>query len=584
MISKILISLKNSIYISVKRFPISIAFAAALTSVLIYISETEMYLNHSVMENLTRLAMILALGIPMSLCIKLAFEKQPISGLTKVLAAYAGMSALLVLYYLFLLKDLNMVSITRYIAFSAALYLCFIFIPYMLDRNYFEIYVIKLFSRVFITAIFSAILFAGLAALFFTIDKLLGVPIRDRLYLHTWFAVAGLFAPVHFFAGIPQQSKDFNTEDYPKVFKILLLYIVMPLIAAYTTILYIYFIKLLISLYLPNGLVGHLVLWYAVISTGVIFLVRPAVTFNKWARIFSFWLPKLIIPSLIVMFISLSVRINAYGITENRYFVFLLGIWVFGVMIYLNLVRNSKSILLPVSLALVAVLSVSGPWSSYSISRYSQNNRFEKLLIENNMLKDDRIVQAPAGISEEDKHEISQILNYFDKSHDFKNLKYVPEDFKLTDMKNIFGFEMYYAYKYPETNKFFSYYSNTAYERLDIRDYDYMFETRSYKHYKDREIYNPGIEYNNDTTEFKIIYEGREVYKRTLSDFALIIYEKFGINHTNEISIEDMTFTDANQLVKVKFVFTNVSGEKTESTGKIKLHSADFIVMLKIMD
>jgi len=58
-----------------------------------------------------------------------------------------------------------------------------------------------------------------------------------------------------------------------------------------------------------------------------------------------FWLPKAIIPLLLVMFVCVGIRVNAYGVTENRYFAIALGVWVLVVMVYLALTGQKIVIL-----------------------------------------------------------------------------------------------------------------------------------------------------------------------------------------------------------------------------------------------
>ena len=87
--------------------------------------------------------------------------------------------------------------------------------------------------------------------------------------------------------------------------------------------------------------------------------------------------PLLLLPLLLLMFAAMWVRIRAYGITENRYFVLAAGIWAAASMLYLIIAKKPKNLYLPVALALVALLCF-GPWSSYSVAMDSQNRRFEK--------------------------------------------------------------------------------------------------------------------------------------------------------------------------------------------------------------
>ena len=78
-----------------------------------------------------------------------------------------------------------------------------------------------------------------------------------------------------FLAGIPTKNEKLSLEDYSRLLKVLVLYIVMPLITVYTIILYIYFGKIIITRVWPEGLVSHLVLWYSVISAAVLFFITP---------------------------------------------------------------------------------------------------------------------------------------------------------------------------------------------------------------------------------------------------------------------------------------------------------------------
>ncbi|MFZ7131862.1 MAG: DUF4153 domain-containing protein [Eubacteriales bacterium] len=117
-------------------------------------------------------------------------------------------------------------------------------------------------------------------------------------------------------------------------------YIVIPLITVYTFILYAYFLKILVTWQWPQGLVSHLVLWYACIGVGVLFLITPLLQKNFFNHLFKMIFSKGILPLLVMMFISIGLRVQQYGITENRYFVILLGLWVTGIMIYFALRKN----------------------------------------------------------------------------------------------------------------------------------------------------------------------------------------------------------------------------------------------------
>lgn len=571
-------NLLHSLYKSIKRFPVSIAFSTAFVIIMIITSEINSSASDHVIENLQKTSMILALGFALSLCIKIYFEKKQINKLNNIIIAFAVSNLFLILYYLFLLKDFNMVSITRYIGITLALYICFIFIPYLRDRHNFELYVIKIFGYFFITIIYSLVLFLGVCAILLTIDNLLEINVPSNFYYYTFLIVSGIFAPTYFLGTIPPTTKEFTKEDYPHIFKVLVLYIVIPLISIYTLILYIYFIKIIVTVKWPVGLVSHLVLWYSVISCAVLFFISPIYKDNKLANKFMKILPKSILPLIILMFFSIGIRIKAYGITENRYYVIALSLWVLGVMIYFSFTKKFNNIFLPIAFCIIILISVfGGPLSSYSVSMRSQNNRLEKILIRNNMLKDNKIVKNDS-ISEEDKYEINSIIGYFKRDHKVQDIKYVPDNFKVENMKDIFGFSSSESLNYSNNRFYFN--VTQANEPINISGYDYMFDFRSaYKTYDTSSI---KISYD-DSNIFKVYDKNNLIYTTNMNDFGKKLIDKYGLDEKhNNIPQNDMEFYEENSKIKIKFFIDSLYGSKNLSTQKITVEGIDFYVIIKV--
>ncbi len=569
---------------SLKRFPEAVLFAAATVSILIYINHYGVYPGTEITERLGRIAMTLALGIPLSLSVKVFFER--VSDLKKgiKLLIYAAGVGVLILYYFYLLTDFNMVPVSRYIAISFSLYAAFAFIPYFFRKEKFELYVIKLFISFFITCLYSLILFAGLAAILFTIHTLFSLDISDKLYYDIWLIVAGIFAPAFFLADIPRYGEELHVENYPKVLKVLLLYIVMPLLSVYSAILYVYFIKIVATWHWPEGMVSNLVLWYSIISTLVIFFIHPLRSTNRWADIFSSLFPKLILPLLAMMFVAMGIRINAYGITESRYFVMLAGLWVTGCMIYFIFSRRARNIILPVTLAIIAVLSVSGPWSCYSVSKLSQNNRLEKILTAHDMIKDKTIIKPSGDLPETDRKEISAIIRYFDRYHSLDDVRFLPKDFRIADMENVFGFPMYYDYRSPDNDREYFRHSITEHGGfLDITGYDYFSD---FPAYRDANLDFSGeqisISYTPQNREIKITKEGRTVYSRNVSDLAIELHKDY--SGEDMLKMSQMSYSDQNDQVKILYVFTHFSGWEDRSTGDITLDAIEFYLFVKLKE
>jgi phage anti-repressor protein len=565
-----------ALYKSIKRFPITLVLTFSLALVLIVVSEITMNLgyDHSSIEILNRIAMVMALGIPLTLSIKLLFEKYASVNIVSKILVYVIASAFLGFYYSYLLKVIDTTSTSRYIALSFSLYLCFLFIPFYNKRELLELYVIKVFTRFFITIIYSAVLFLGLAAILFTVDKLLGIEVRSSIYYYTWLLTAGVFSSTFFLAGISENDESAEEFSYPKYLSILLLYIVMPLVSIYLAILYIYFAKIIITWKWPVGLVSHLVLWYSAFCVGLIFLIAP-IKDNKWVKRFVLWFPKLILPILIMMFISMGIRINAYGITENRYYVVILGLWVLAMMLFISLKKERQNSVILVSLAIVSILTVFGPLSSFTVSRLSQNNRFTGILVKNGMLQEGAII-GKSDIPKDDINEISQILSYFDRNHSLQDVKHLPKDFSLNDMEKVFGFKYQESELYrPE--KYISYNINERNDAIDISEYDYLFDLRMVK--GQSETGNLRVQYNYENQDVKIFSADEVIYTLELSDFLKQLREKYP--NSGNVNSEDMVYTDENQYVKAKFIFSYIGGMETREGEGIRIDGADFYVLLK---
>lgn len=562
-----------NLYSSIRRFPLTIFLTTATTILLIVFSRTE-----PTSETLLRLAMVSALGIPVTLSITLAFERMKSTKAAEY-GSYIATFICLALYYMFLLPSLNMVSSTRYLALSIALYLTFLFVPYFLKRSGIEMYVIKVLTRFLVTAVYSAVIFAGLAITLLTIDLLLEIQVSFTFYSNVGMVVAGIFAPCFFLAGLPRTNQDMEIETYPTVLKVLLLYIVLPIILIYTFILYVYFLKTLYTWKWPEGTVSHLVLWYSVFSAGVIFLISPLLQENKFVQFFTGWFPKLVLPGIVVMFMAMAVRINAYGVTENRYFVVALGLWVFGVMLYYSLTKGFRNIVLPASLALVALLSVFGPWSAYTVSTSSQNTRFEALVSEYNMIDGSSLHKPKEEISLKDKKALISILEYFDGSHSLSDLRLRPPNFTIDNMEQVFGFSRNDIWGIPDKEGYFR--ITGMVQSLDIRDYDLLFHSSNLL--KEYSIEGLTVQYDPEDMELTVLRGDQVLFTRNLQRFAEEVVEKHG-TISLDVPIQDMTFVDdENENIQAKLVFITIAGTTQPDSGQstlVTIKDLEFYLLL----
>lgn len=574
--NRLMKSIISKLITSTKRFPEALLFASSAVFIAIYMNHMDFAYPDPLRQQLSRLTMVLALGIPLFLSIRVFIERINLKKSTRIISFVTG-GLLLIGYYTLLLQEINSIARVRYIGISIALYLAFTCIPYLFKRQKYELYVVKLLTKLFITYLYSIVLFLGLSAMLFTIDQLFAVNVSHRLYLDIFLIVVGIFAPAYFLADIPAIKEDILLEDYPKVLRVLLQYIVMPLLVAYSTILYVYFGKVLITRQWPHGMVSHLVLWFSIISTLVIFLVYQLKEQNQWINIFERYFPKWILPLLAMMFVAIGIRVKAYGITESRYLVIVVGLWVLGSMLYLSFIKKKANVLLAFSLVAVALVSVFGPLSAFSVSKYSQNNRFVALLQENQMLQTGSIVKPEGQLSERAKEDITSIVAYFNSRHSLKELKYWPEEVKIEDSEELLGFKVYDGIR--NHRNYFHIYANDNKYIVNISDYDLFSNMIYYRHDDVKTVINDEytISFSKDSDQLELFKGSQLVYTKDIKEMVKAFYKFSG---KQNLSIEELMYEDNVNGLKVMYLFKSISG--FEADTELNVDSAEFYIFIKL--
>ncbi len=530
-------------------------------------------INSELEDILYKVLLSLALGLPLFATIKLYFErfKNKISRRYVVDIAVLGF---LLVYYLFIPKEPDQVFMFRYLTLSASLYLVFTLVPYFLKRKNYSLYVMNLITRFFITCLYSLVLFLGIIATIFTVEQLFDLTISSKIYMDIFILVAGLFAVPYFLGNIPTYDEDMKIINYPKVLRTLFLYIILPLISIYTVILYAYFAKMILTWEWPRGLVGNLVLWYGIISTISLFFVRSLGDENKWAKHFSKYFPMVILIPLGIMFFAIAIRVNEYGITIPRYGVIISGLWILGNMVYGIFSKHYKSIIVVISATVILLISAYGPLSGISVSIWSQNNRFESLLEEYGMLNGDEIIKPSQKLSEEEEKAISEILRYFEYNHELKDIRVLPQDFDLEQMKDVFGFEYV---NYIRDMEYINYYFSERASLFDISEYDYVADLERGIDSRSGDMH---VLYSEVSKEFEILLKDEKVYEVNMEDLAGQ-YHLMRQGKQPE-KIEDIMIMDGNEKVSITFMFYNLNGENIKGTDTMTLGYLESRIYIKI--
>lgn len=270
-----------------------------------------------------------------------------------------------------------------------------------------------------IHAIFSLVALAlGISAALKGVNFLFGVDIDGKLYSDIWAVCAFLIGPWIFLASVPQNFSKNESHSFPAKCNFFVTFILVPLVTLYVVILYAYIAKILFQWELPKGQVTYLVISYS--SLGVLthllaFKVKEKG--NRALEIFErYFYPSLFAP-IFLLIVGMTERVSAYGITESRYTVILLALWLTLTTIYFSFGKGKRFKIIPLQLSLLFILGSFGPWGVDAFSQKSQVTRLETLLVKNDILVEGKIVPATASIPQEDSKNISSIMRYLVSHH-----------------------------------------------------------------------------------------------------------------------------------------------------------------------
>lgn len=556
---------------SFRRFPEAAAFLGVTVALLIY-----MLYREEASDLLDKIAWSLSLGFPLSLSLRLLLECYAPHRPKVRFMLFPLTFGLLIIYFFLGFKGSNPVTTTRYVAYRVTSYLAFLFLPYLSRRQDFELYVLDLAHKFCVSFLYAAALYLGIVLTLLTINQLFAITIKAQLYFTFWLICAGLFAPLYFLAELPGLDHSYTQTTYPPFLKILFLYILIPIVTVYTLILYAYFGKIIFTRTWPVGLVAHLVLWFALLSSLLLFLLYPLRRQNQALNRFSQVFPWFLLPLIGMMFVAMGKRIAAFGLTENRYYVLLAGLWVGGWLLYYGLAKHPRNVLLPVSLAIVAFLSVTGPWSSFAIAKYSQNRRLVKLLRQYGMLEGTAIISR-ADLPLEGRREISAVLAYFDDNHSLKEIGLLPAGFKLNEMEKIFGFKFerggsnlskdYFHWQLADQERILSLGGDTVFV-----DLNQVFEREIRIQH---ELYT--LAYFREDYLLVITRGGKEIYRKNVKDLLTKELEKEQWDLEPSPSLR---ITDRQGDLELQYLFKEMWGYRDPVTERLEVTGCGFYLFL----
>jgi hypothetical protein len=464
---------------TITRFPMTIVFLSSLSTVMFLIIEDYSSLD---IDLLSRYMFAGIFGAFLATTVRFMMERY--ENLKNSFLFY-GLTILLTIGYFYFMTDdkVDNKMLIHLLVISFALFAAYLYLPSSKNALNFGNVALAHFKSAFTAILYGIVLYVGIAAIIGAIDILL-YDVDYKSYAHAANIIFIFFTPLYYLSLLPKfNSRDENDDakkeisfTYPRFLDILVSYITIPLITAFTAVLIIYFIKILATGVWPVGQIGPMVLGYS--AAGYFIYILSSNLNNKFSVLYRKLFPLILIPLVVMQMVSSYIRIDAYGITESRYYVVLFGIFsiVCALVLIFGKKKNPNTIVL--LSAVFALMSIIPPVDAFTVSKNSQERRLTEILNRNKMIVDGEIVKK-TDLSTDDMFEITNISNYMYGMGYLDDMDWFPDKYAdnyYGNFKNIYGFEQYYDRGFPgQEETLYLYAILDENEKINIEDYDLFF-------------------------------------------------------------------------------------------------------------
>ncbi len=279
-----------------------------------------------------------------------------------------------------------------------------------------------------VSALFGLIVAVGLGVggtvFLVGLEILFGVDITGDAYGDVWIVCMSVVWPWQTLAGVPGGFEAQPDEQAPRWASYLITWLLVPLALLYLGMLVAFALMILVQWSLPRGTIGWMVAVFAAYGVAVWSAAHPLhdagnVVIRQYYRYFHF---ALFVPVLLLA-VGVGARVTEYGVTEKRYALLVLTVWLAGIALYGVLKRPAHLTVAPVTLGAMLVLGAFGPWGASSVSLRSQLGQLEALLADAGILVEGRIEPDQGLADPQQVQRISGIVRYMRKTGKLDDLE-----------------------------------------------------------------------------------------------------------------------------------------------------------------
>lgn len=400
---------------TIRRFTISV-LAAYVATILAVIAN---HYSYDKPNDLYAYIMTCIFAFPLALAVDIFMESKKVGGVGRFFSRVVVLGLIGASYY-FVFKDLQenfeVDGLRAFLMFLSAAVLVFLAPFFCRDKaNAFWQFAIAIIVRFLQTVVYFGILYLGIVLLIESVNYLFQLHLEGEYFGDAWFIITGIFASVFGLAGVPLNYKSLDqTTSYPRFLRVLTEYFLVPLVSLYLIVLYAYSAKILFTWDWPLGGVASWIMGFSAVGVVTYFFIHSIKEkFLKYVEFYKKWFFVALLPLLVVLGLSIWMRIQNYGVTQDRYFVVVFGVWALIIAAFYLISRSKNLKFMVASLFVMLLLTMYGPQSVFELPKTSQLARLESIFVKYEILLDGKVIKIDdSKLSQEDGYAINSIMNY----------------------------------------------------------------------------------------------------------------------------------------------------------------------------
>lgn len=429
------------------------------------------------------------------------------------------------------------------------------FLPYLSEKEEvsFWNYNKSTFLYFIQTFIFTAVLIVGIEGAILAVETLFGLDLDGDIYFKVYLFLHS-FGSVLIFLVFNHKGIHFleREKKYPIVLKFFTQYVLIPLILIYGIILYAYGAKILFTWELPKGIITYLVTAFTVLGTLAILLVHPLAKLDgkSWVKKFHQLFYFSLYPLLILIAVAIYRRVSDYGITENRYLVICIALWIAFMSFYFTWSKRKRIKAIPIAIFCLLFVALFVPkLNMFHVAKESQWNQLVKKLKENDLLDSEGKFISNKIIDQEAFDDLDSKMAFFDERKDTSRIFSLFGEEKPIDSLGFSSKEFHSMFKLVDAG-------NSV-----VRSYSTEIKSKeAFVRVNNKKVYPLGDSYSEESyflVDNELRHNGVAF---SLETFTQNLHEKYGKKENITLPIEELTVPNfVLDGKKTSLVFTRLS-------------------------